>query len=34
MHVESLEVDFFGLPTGRYGLAVRRFTSVGWKRLR
>ena len=23
MHVESLEVDFFGLPTGRFGLAVR-----------
>ena len=31
MHVKSLEVDFFGLPTGRFGLAVRRSTSVGWK---
>ena len=31
MHVESLEVDFFSLPTGRFGLAVRRSTSVGWK---
>jgi len=23
VHIESLEVDFFGLPTGRFGLAVR-----------
>ena len=31
VHVESLEVDFFGLPIGHFGLAVRRSTSVGWK---
>ena len=33
MHVKSLKVDFFGLPSGRFGLAVRRNTSVGRKRL-
>ena len=34
VHLESVVGDFFGLPTGRFGWAVRRSMSVGWKRLR